>query len=298
MRRNSKIILISSLLSMSIIGCSEGPQPPQIKSIKPPKKEVVIKLNFPKQDPITDNKLQINKIQLLNEIKNKMYYYSKYRKYRIVRYGPVSDVAGIYITYNDANYKIDYIRGEKYRSTGDIDKTEVIFKIPYKFSTSDLIFYYPNKYIYIAAKNAIFMDIKPLDNPEKLKQDVFRILNKLPKSKLYISKKYLLKGEINTKYPANSIYANFKRLMGQYTGYYYWTDSKERISSIEKENTFNLKIKDKIYPVNIKVYPYRNGSKVIYKAYISYKIYSDGTSTLTKQDIENAKKEIERVIND
>ena len=88
MRKNSKIILISSLLSISIIGCTMGPQPPQTKSINPPKKEVVIKLNFPKQDPITDNKLQINKTRLLNEIKNKMYYYSKYRKYGIVRYGP------------------------------------------------------------------------------------------------------------------------------------------------------------------------------------------------------------------
>jgi len=297
MRRNSKIILISSLLSMSIIGCSEGPQPPQIKSINPPKKEVVIKLNFPENDPVTKKKLKLHKNELLDEIKNNMYRFSHYRKYGIVKYGPINYLAGIKINYNDKEYKINYLNTQDYK-TGTIYTTKVIFKTPYKFESKKISIRYPTNYIYEPSNDVMGFEIEPLDNPEKLKQDVFRILNKLPKSKLYLSKRYLLKGEINTKYPADSIYANFKRLMGQYTGYYYWTDSKERISPIEKENTFNLKIKDKIYPINIKVYPYRNGSKVIYKAYISYKIYSDGTSTLTKQDIENAKKEIERVVND
>ena len=297
MKKDIKIILISSMFSISIIGCSEGPQPPQIKSIHPPKKEVVIKLNFPKNDPITEKKLQINKNDLLDKIENNMYRFSYYRKYDIVRYGPINHLAGINISYNNKEYKINYLNTQDYK-TGTIYKTEVIFKAPYKFEPNKILIKYPNNYTYKPCNDVMGFEIKPLDNPEKLKQDVFRILDKLPTSKLYLSKKYLLKGEINTKYPAASIYANFKRLMGQYTGYYYWTDSEERISPIEKENTFNLKIKDKIYPVNIKVYPYRNGSKVIYKAYISYKIYSDGTSTLTKQDIENAKKEIERVVND
>ncbi len=297
MKKDIKIILISSMLSISIIGCSEGPQPPQIKSINPPKKEVVIKLNFPKNDPVTEKKLQINKNDLLDKIENNMYHFSYYREYDIVRYGPINNLAGININYNDKEYKINYLNTQDYKN-GTVYKTEVIFRAPYKFEPNKILIKYPNNYTYKPCNDALGMEIKPLDNPEKLKQDVFRILDKLPKSKLYLSKRYLLKGEINTKYPTDSIYANFKRLMGQYTGYYYWTDSKEKISPIEKENTFNLKIKDKIYPINIKIYPYRNGSKVDYKAYISYKIYSNGTSTLTKQDIENAKKEIERVVND
>ena len=297
MKRQIKTFTATAVISLSILGCSTGPQPTQIKTITSPKKEITIKLNFPKKDPITDNKLKINKVQLLNEIKNKTYHYSKYRKYGVVRYGPINDVAGIYVTYNNTNYKINYIRGEDYASTGDIYKTEVIFKIPYKYNINSIKLIYPNQYTLTPCNDAIGMGIDLLDKTSNLKKDVFNILNNLKNTKLYISKKYILKGEINTKYPANSIYANFKRLMGQYTDNYYWTDSREKISPIEKKNVFNLKIKNNNYPLYIKVYPYRNGSKVVYKAYISYKINSDGTSTLTRQDIENAKKEIEKVIN-
>jgi hypothetical protein len=50
--------------------------------------------------------------------------------------------------------------------------------------------------------------------------------------------------------------------------------------------------------VEVTVYPYKNGSKVIYKAYFNYTLTSDGKSTLTKSDIEKAKQKIEQVIDD
>jgi len=294
MRRSIKAFIITGI-SLGILGCSTGPQPPQVKSINPPKKGTTIKLNFPKKDPVTNQTLRIDKNELLSQIKNKMYNFSKYHRFRIIRYGKINDYAGIEITRNPNYYNIDYKNGE-YNYEWYL--TEVKFRIPYKYNSTSIKLEYPTQYTVVHCNDAIGMKIKLLDNPSNLKKDVFNILSNLKNVKLSLSKRYILQGEINTKYPANSIYANFKRLMGQYQGNYYWTDSKEKISSIEKENTFNLKIKNKIYPLNVKVYPYRNGSKVVYKAYISYKIYSDGTSTLTKKDIENAKKEIERVVND
>jgi len=292
---NSFGIGISAILLLT--GCSTGPGQPQVyqidKSIANSKEKVTIRLNFPKNDPITNKPLKINKNKLYSQITRKMYNLINYYSFRrISKY----DYRGVDITREKNFYKIDYKNGYYYGT--EFFLTEVIFKIPYQNLSNSIVLKYPTNYTIISCKDPLGFEIKLLDNPKSLQRDVYNILNKLSKTKLYIQEHYTLHGEINTKYPADSIYANFKRLMGQYIGNYYWIDSKERISSIEKENTFNLKIKNKTYPINIKVYPYRNGSKVIYTAYISYKIYSDGTSTLTKQDIENAKKEIERVIND
>ena len=283
------------ILGLLLTGCSTGPGQPQIHTINSQSKEISINLNFPKKDPVTNQPIKIYKGTLLEEIKDKMYGFSKYHKFRVIRYGPIDSYAGIEIKRDTNYYNIDYKNGE-YNNQWFL--TEVKFQIPYEYNNNFIKLTYPNKYTMIPCNDAIGMKIDLLDNPSNLKKDVFNILNNLKNTKLYLSKRYILEGEINTKYPSNAIYANFKRLLGQYTGRYYWAESKAKISPIEKENTFNLKIKNKIYPINIKIYPYRNGSKVIYKAYISYKIYSDGTSTLTKQDIENAKKEIEKVVND
>ena len=278
----------------SITGCSTGPGQPQIYKINTQSKETSIKINFPKKDPVTNQLIKINKNELFNQIKNKMYNFSKYYEFGVISYGAIDDYAGIEIKRDTKYYNINYKNGD-YNTQWFL--TEVKFQIPYKYNNNFIKLIYPNKYTTISCNDAIGMKIDLLNNPSNLKKDVFNILNNLKNTKLYLSKRYILEGEINTKYPSDAIYANFKRLLGQYTGRYYWAESKAKISPIEKENTFNLKIKNKNYPINIKIYPYRNGSKVIYKAYISYKIYSDGTSTLTKQDIENAKKEIERVIN-
>jgi len=295
MKRQIKIFIATVGISLSIFGCSTGPQPTQTKPITSPKKEITIKLNFPKKDPVTNQSLQIHKNQLLSQIEDDMYNFSNYYKFKIIGHGPVDKYAGIEITRNPNYYNIDYKNGEY--NTNQWFLTKVKFQVPYKYSTNSIKLIYPNQYTLIPCNDAIGVKIDLLDKPSNLKKDVFYVLNNLKNIKLSISKKYILKGVINAKYSADSIYANFKRLMGQYTGKYYWTNSTKSISPIEKENTFNLKIKKKIYPINIKVYPYRNGSKVVYKAYISYRINSDGTSTLIRQDIENAKKEIKEVVN-
>jgi hypothetical protein len=296
-----KKLIIPFLLATGTIinftGCSTGQGTPEIHQINnTTQKQVIIKLNFPKTDPVTLKTLSINKNTLLDELKDKMYNSSYYKIYRVVSYGPINDLEGITINYNNYNYNIDYINAQDYKNNDNRNfKTEVIFKVPYDFTNESISIKYPNKYLYKPANDAVGLEIKPLDKYSALQQDVFNILNDLKNTKFYLSKKYILKGEINTKYPASSIYANFKRLLGEYNGDYEFENKV--ISSVEKKNYFALGIKKTIYPINIKVYPYRNGSKVVYNAYINYKVYSNGTSTLTKQDIENARKEIKNVIN-
>ena len=305
MKRQIKIFMATAGISLTILGCATGPQPTQIKPITPPKKEITIKLNFPEKDPITNKDLNIFyfKNTIEKQIENNMYHLSKYSGTRVKDNNLVNSsllklsfgtaIQGLQI--NNSNNKYIF----QYENTRSCYTSLAQFNLPYYYKNKNIIIAYPKTYKFTHLSSGICKlhsnTLPPLDKIDNLKKDVFNVLNNLKNTKLYISKRYILKGEINTKYPANSIYANFKRLMGQYTNY--WTYSEENISPMEKENTFNLKIKKRNYPLNIKIFPYRNGSKIVYKAYISYIINSDGTSTLTRQDIENAKKEIEKVVN-
>jgi len=307
MKKSIKTFITALGISMGIIGCASGPQPPQVKSINPPKKEVTINLNFPKKDPVTGKDLKIrsiDKYSIEQQIKKKMYSFSKYRKYSLIArkdnslinnklikidFGKVNIYKGIQVDISNNKYKIQY------KNSHNKFTTLVEFEIPYNFNKKTIDIIYPRNYKYVPSNDWKGTEIPPLDNIQSLKQDIFNILNNLPKSKLYLSRGYTLQGEINTKYNPDSVYANFQRILGKNGDKWY---VKSINTPTEKKDYFNLKIKDKIYPLEVRIYPYKNGSKVIYKASISYKIYSDGTYTLTKEDVENAKKEIEKVIND
>ena len=294
MKKNITRTILGLGLIAGFTGCSTGPQTPQIHNTNLPQKEVKVNFNFIKRDPITNKKIKVDISKLKSQIANDMLKYSKYYEFRATYWSNsgIVDYSGLRIYTENKDYKLDYANGER---DNNWYLNEIIFKVPYDIDINHLTLKYPIKYTQINCNDAIGMTIPPLDTPNNLKKDVINIINKLSKTKFYFIRTYTLKGEINSKYNANSIYANFKRLMGQYPKNTWF--EKQKISPIEKKNYFALKIKNKVFPLKIEVYPYRNGSKVIYHSDLTYKIFSDGTSSLTKQDIENAKKTIFNVVN-
>ena len=293
----SSIFVIIGLLSIS--GCSTGPGEPQINKLQSNNKTAKINLNFPSKDPVTEKPFKLNTFELTTlklQLANKLVSYSNYPAFYTDYYTKrhhrrlIPPAKGIKIKTTQSSYKIIYANGE-YNNQYYLAKT--IFPVPYKIEQRLITLHYPNEFIFIPCNDAIGGEIKPLDNVENLKQDVERILSKAPNTKLKINRSYTFKGEVNTPYPSESVYANFKRLVGQYQGRFY----DKTVNEIEKKNYFNLKIKDHIYPLKITVYPYRNGSKVVFEANINYTLYSDGSSSISKQDIEKAKEDIEKIIN-
>jgi len=127
--------------------------------------------------------------------------------------------------------------------------------------------------------------------PQGSEEKTIGILSVLPK-KLEISRRvFKLEGELNTEYSDRSIYANFKRIFGSY-------HNKERISDIVKENLFSLEFKGKKYSLSVEVYPYKNGSKVVYTTTIPYKISSDLSELLTMAEVNQLREIIKQVVND
>jgi len=272
-----------------ITGCGVGPQPPKTYPINFPNKEVNINFNFPKTDPITKEKVTVNFSDLKKQIADDMVKYSKYGRLRgpLFAYSNIVHYDGVKVNITNKNYKLIYANGIKFINDNSTYLNQTIFNIPYKLDSSHITLKYPNTYTQINCYNPIGQTIKPLDTLQNLKKDVVNILDKLSKTNLYIKKHYLIKGEVNSSYNKESIYANFERLLGKY--------KKDNVDT--SKNLFNLKLNNKIFPLEVTIYPYRNGSKVIYQILISYKLFSNGTSSLTKKDIEKVKELIEKVVN-
>ena len=285
------------VVTLFFIGCGASVGQPQVRTLPQIKQnKKIVKFNFPEYDCVTGEKLDIDLSDF--DLSNRIEKFSEYRKLRKYR-----ELRGLYTirgmhAYRFSNknlYKIYYKNGELYTHDSGSSKkylTEVIFEIPYKINKTTLEFSYPTSYIYIQATNPLGTDYQPLDRIDNLQKDIDQIFNKLSSIKLTVKKVYTLQGEINTKFPSESIYANFKRILGN------WKIKTVTTNDIKKENTFALPVGKNKYPLKIEVYPYRNGSKVIYSVAIQYTISSNNTCSLSKEDVEKAKKFIEKIIND
>lgn len=198
------------------------------------------------------------------------------------------------------NFTIKYITKMKVRtrtmggSVYDSEKQPSSFyvKFPYKIMKENeqtrIIISFPDKGIL-----AINEDVEPMVPVNELKKDTIRIFNEASTMKGFVKKSYFMKGEVNSQFNDTSTYANFLRILGQYK-----FDNSVKVDDIRKKNTFTFKYKNTNLPLYIQVYPYRNGSKVVYEVEIPYEVNSQGGISITKEDIDSIKKQIEKIAND
>ena len=283
MKRKSSIImlgLIGTMCTFGLSGCSEK-FPVKIGNIKSRQVDKIINLGT---NQITGKKININGIDFSSKIQS----LSHLGKYRLYGKCPIRDALGIYVKKQKDGYLIEYIRGEHHCSGANFD-TKVSYLLKSKANTQKIRFSYPETYKLEASTDAIGIKIKQYKNMPTLEKDIGIIYQKL--DKLTLNKVYKFKGEINTNYPDKSIYANFKRLLGQYYR------GNERISETLKQNTFLLHINGIRYPLYVEVVPYRNGSKVTYSTTLRYTMGLDGTTSLSKSEIEQLHQKIKSIIN-
>lgn len=293
MRKSVFLLAISIGLLIGFSGCAGiGPQPLETKSTQGTALKVIA-FNFPKVDAVTGEKVDFSPESY--DFTPQILPLTGYAAYQNRGGNVIQKYYGVKIQRSGGSYVLKYINGEL--NTNSWYLSEVNFPLSAnKQSENEIVFGFPATYTYKPCGDAIGVSIKPLDNFTALEADAKNVFNQLDKLSVVISKNYDFKGEINTKYPDAAVYANFKRLLGQYSN---WTrDESEKLSDVKKNNTFILNFKGKVFPLYVEVFPYRDGSKVVFSSTISYTIDSKGISSANKDDIQNLQKSIEKIAND
>jgi len=288
--------LLGATLAIGFTGCL-GSKPAihkQMNNLKVDK----INLEYKFQDELQSN--SISQREILDVIKDNISSNSKYIK-KVIKHNPTRNTYGYIVEYKDNVFTINYVNGNQncgnYCNSKYGQVTQVIFDVKLNIkekSKNDFLIQglFPQEYTIKPDSNVFGFEFSSLDNLNNLEKDAKRMFNSLKDKPLQIKRSIEFKSEVNTKYPDKAVYANFKRILGSYS----WRNN-ENISDVKKQNSFNLKVNGKSYPLHVEVYPYRDGSKVTYSTNLEYTVDSKGGSTLNVKDIKELHKKIENIIN-
>lgn len=294
----SKILKMGlSLVTASVLfsGCGTAVLPPKQIPITKQSEEKVLLV---KATDLTGK--EISQYTVLDKIGRQFSNGSKYRQKTKLRSCPscnMYDIIGVESYYSNEQLQLIYVNGEDY-SPG-VYEAKDIFKFPIKVNldslanTYKITVDYPNEITTNSATDGLGDVIKQLDTLPNLEKDAKNVFDNLKNQK--ISFKLNIAGEINTQYSDASTYANFERTLGLYRWGY---GEKPTNADIAKEKYFAFKLKDvATVPLHIKVYPYQNGSKVVYDLPIEYSADMNGGMNMTSSDIENIKTQIGKIAN-
>jgi len=293
--RHFGLLAIVGLTALFLSGCAGNLPPQQIPLVQKEAKELTVAA-------IDTDGMALTKEQIFASLGTQMGKSSFYtqKKWQNSSSAGLSYVYGVESKYNNQNLILEYVNGQDYHNTTGLRLAKDTFKFPVNgiFDASINKFkirvIFPSSYDSSEGKNTLGMSFEHLDAPQAIQQDSQRLFNNLVNLK--ISRASKVNGEINTKYNDASTYANFERIMGIYDWRY---TNKPTNTDITKEKYFSYKMQDgQSLPLNVKVYPYQNGSKVVYTMEIPYYLDMQGGVSLSKKDIEAIKKQIEKIAND
>lgn len=109
-----------------------------------------------------------------------------------------------------------------------------------------------------------------------------------------INKTLYIKGEVNTEYSSEDVFANYKRLLDSSN----YSASEVAAYDIEKAELFRIVEGDLYTNVAISVFPYRGGSKTLYSFKYEFEIDGEGNSTYNDNVIKAIKQRIVDIAND
>jgi len=205
----------------------------------------------------------------------------------------IYNVKGVKVQYTPSHISFTYVNGEYFSKTKGkyLTQKTAVFKYTVT-NTADTI------KLKISPPSQIRTDKKsliltrranpPLLSKDRMIQNLSKIFNNLNP---VLNRYKRIKGEINVKYNDESVYANFKRIMGEYK----YKRNEVKKFDIKKDSVFNLKNGDKIIPLKTAVFPYRNGSKVVYEFDVRYQLKGDGSSSYSASNVQGLISKIENV---
>jgi hypothetical protein len=281
-----RIVFISCLITLFLSGCA-GSQvlPVKVGKIEP-NTVTVIETRFPDIEPVNGETMNfdLGKFDLSKQLLN----LSIFRPDRFLDEYEMA-WGGISIQKDQDNYKVTYSNGQRFRSD-KLELTKVEFNIKQtQLDKQKVKLELLPEYKIMSVTDLFGSERKQLASIEKLSGDVRKIVETIKDVKIEKSyNSYDFKGEIDTEFSAESIYANFDRKLTPYSAY----------DKAERKTQFEISLGDSKQNIKIEVFPYKNGSKVVYSSRLIYKIDSTGYSSFTKNDIDQLHNYLNSIAND
>jgi|GEM_PF-5546041 len=203
-------------------------------------------------------------------------------------------INGVNASNTAALISISYYNGLKSTYSNPTEySTKVIASYPCNISKTDtgynVLLKTPEQLFVQPARGPIGLEEPTYASFDNLGIDLVTKLNSI--TDFAIKRAYSLKGEVNSEFAQTAILANFERKLGKY-------DYRNQTSSFEeaKAKVFSYKLNGEDIPVYVKVFPYRNGSKVAYNMAVPYKV--NESISISMKDIKDIREYIEKVVND
>ena len=195
----------------------------------------------------------------------------------------VYDVQGVGIYKTPNEIEVSYENGEFYANTGNTLTTRSSAKFGYSLEDaagSITVTLVPPKLIETKKQaSPIFFPYRQFASDEKLVSDIQQIYSKL--NPIIVLTK-IVRGEVNAKYAATPITANFKR--------------KCSSISLVKDGSFTCTVDNK--EVALEVLPYKEGSKVTYQFSVKYSLNGKGESDYSPESTKKVILGITNIVND
>lgn len=110
-----------------------------------------------------------------------------------------------------------------------------------------------------------------------------------------VKKVEYVKGEINSRFSSDDVFANFSRLLREKSRY---SSAEVKAFDIEKASIFELSTGQLDTTLALSVFPYRGGSKTIYSFKYPFTADYQGLTTYDQNVVRRAKQRIEAIAND
>lgn len=319
MKKSLITIALIGIVGIGFSGCMSNKvvQPLQVKTNKTQTIHAELKYNdFLSNQPISQEELKSNLVD--NFDSSRIYRQIEYYKCSKYKY---CKVKGRKVELKNDTINIYYVRGMGYKLGMRKNQVEAkdIFNINSKEAVRSLgLIEIPlnikgdkNTFVIDTQFPATFKNVDysggmtnhvPLTTTANMQKDSLQSFQTL--KNITIARHQELSGEVNSKYDNVSIKANFKRLLNHFgvagIGYRTYINSLNRdyFRSLSKRDPLVITYKNRLYPVKFNIYPYRGGSKVKYIIEVAYTLNPNGTTNITKQDLENIKAEFAKIVND
>lgn len=194
----------------------------------------------------------------------------------------IAAVKGVDVTKLLNEIEVSYINGVSYASSGKIVATRSSAKFEYSIEEaagSITVKFVPPKQIETQKAGAMFLLYPQFASDEELVSDIQKVYKKLDPIIVFTK---MVRGEVNAKYAATPITANFKR--------------KCSLISSVKDGSFTCIVDNK--EVALEVLPYKEGSKVTYKFSVKYSLNGKGESDYSPESTKKIIAGIENIVND